>query len=158
MKKSKFVIDKDKKFKKTKLDLDKKVGFKFSPKQNIKSGRSAISTITILKPSIITTMLKKKVKIKINNFFDIIANDDDTSADGYREALNDLSRYKDIINYKYKKYFDEKFNTLLMKKLELFEYELKEKIVINSNSIDLYTKDDFKLDNDEMQSKSTRSR
>jgi hypothetical protein len=157
MRKSKFVIDKDKKFKKTKIDLDKNIGFKFSPKQNIKSGRSAISIITILKPSIITTMLKKKVKIKINYFFDIIANDDDSSSDGYREALNDLSRYKDIINYKYKKYFDDKFNTLLMKKLELFEYELKEKIVINSNSIDLYTKDDFKtFDEDEKTSSRRR--
>ena len=141
MKKCKFVIDRDKKFKKTKFHLDENVGFKFSPK--IKNGHGSIKTITILKNSIITAMLKRKVQIKLNYFFDIIASDDE-GGEGYREALNDLSRYKDIIRYKYQKYFDEKYTKLLYKKFELYEYELKEKIILNSHSIDLYTKDDFK--------------
>ena len=46
MKKCKFVIDRDKKFKKTKFHLDENVGFKFSPK--IKNGHGSIKTITIL--------------------------------------------------------------------------------------------------------------
>ena len=156
MKKCKFVIDKKKKFKKTKFHLDKDLGFKFSPKQNTK-GKNAIKTITILKKSIITAMLKKKVQIRLNYFFDIIASDDD-NGQGYREALNDLSRYRDIVKFKYQKYFDERYMMLLLKKFELYEYELKEKIVLNSHSIDLYTKEDFHEDFDELEEINRRKR
>ena len=42
-------------------------------------------------------------------------------------AMNDLARYKSIIKRKYHKYLEQHFVDLLLKKIELIEYELKMK-------------------------------
>ena len=52
-----------------------------------------------------------------------------------REALNDVTRYKSIVQYKYMKYLDKKYYEILMKKIEVLEYELKLKIMKISNYV-----------------------
>ena len=57
---------------------------------------------------------------------------DDGNDDGssLNQILNDLKRYKQILQYKYNKYLGEKQTELLLKKLNLNEKELKVKIYI----------------------------
>ena len=47
--------------------------------------------------------------------------------------MNDLSRYRDVIEYKYQKYLDEKYIALLLQKIAILEYELKQKFVSMMN-------------------------
>ena len=53
--------------------------------------------------------------------------DDDDSA--FRIALNDLTRYREIVESKYRKYMDDKYISLLLKKIDLLEHEMKSKII-----------------------------
>lgn len=120
------------------IDYDKLAGFNITPKNNVKYDGIVVNKMIIIKPSLIEKVLKRKIKNKLNLYLNLIIKmiDDETDADGdtFREALNDLSRYKNIINYKYKKYLDDKYFNLLQKKIELLEYELNTKLnLINEN-------------------------
>ena len=42
-------------------------------------------------------------------------------------AMNDLTRYKSIIKRKYRKYLEQRYVELLLKKIDLIEYELRMK-------------------------------
>ena len=59
---------------------------------------------------------------------------DTDDGDAYREALNDMTRYKNIINYKYRKYLDDKYVNRLNKKVHILEQELKRKILCLDNN------------------------
>lgn len=120
------------------IDYDKLAGFNITPKNNVKYDGIVVNKMIIVKPSMIEKVLKRKIKNKLNLYLNLIIKmiDDEEDADGetFREALNDLSRYKNIINYKYRKYLDDKYFNLLQKKIELLEYELNSKIsFINQN-------------------------
>ena len=115
------------------LDYDKLKGFGFSPKNNVKYDGIIVNKMVIIKPSMIEKVLRKKIKRKLDLYLKLIIkfieNDDGSSGDTLREALNDLSRYKNIIQYKYRKYLDEKYLRILLKKIALLEYELNCKLM-----------------------------
>ena len=119
------------------LDYDKLKGFNFSPKNNVKYDGIIVNKMVIIKPSMIEKVLKRKIKRKLDLYLKLIIrfieSDDSDSGDTLREALNDLTRYKSIINRKYKKYLDEKYLKILLKKIELLEYELKSKYIMLEN-------------------------
>ena len=83
-------------------------------------------------------MIEKVVKRKIKNKLDyylqlIIANlDGNESDDDTRKALGDLQRYKKVVNDKYSIYLDEKYLTLLNKKIDVFERELKNNLLYSN--------------------------
>ena len=115
------------------LDYDKLKGVDFSPKNNIKYDGIVVNKMVIIKPSMVEKILKRKIKKKLDLYLKLIirfieSNDSD-SGESIREALNDLTRYKDIITYKYRKYLDEKYLKLLMKKITILEYELNSKLI-----------------------------
>lgn len=115
------------------LDYNQLKGFGFSPKNNVKYDGIVVNKMVIIKPSMIEKVLRKKIKRKLDLYLKLIikfieSNDSDTG-DALREALNDLSRYKNIIQYKYRKYLDEKYLKILLKKIALLEYELNSKIM-----------------------------
>ena len=58
-----------------------------------------------------------------------VVEDEDNDPGDISEALNEISRYKSIIVNKYKKYLDEKYITLLLKKINFLEEELKQKLI-----------------------------
>ena len=61
---------------------------------------------------------------------------DDEQGDGvFSEVLNDLSRYKDILEFKYKKYLNAEYIELMIKKINLLEYELKLKIMNQKSKV-----------------------
>ncbi|MBR6690064.1 MAG: hypothetical protein IKL65_01875 [Bacilli bacterium] len=114
------------------LNYDKLKGFGFSPKNNVQDG-IIVNKMVIIKPSMIEKVLRRKIKRKLDLYLKLIIkfieSDDNSSGDTLREALNDLSRYKNIIEYKYKKYLDEKYLKILLKKIALLEYELNSKFI-----------------------------
>ena len=115
------------------LDYDKLKGFDFQPQNNVKYDGIIVNKMVIIKPSMIEKVLRKKIKKKLDLYLKLIIkfieNDDGSSGDALREALNDLSRYKNIIEYKYRKYLDEKYLRILLKKIFLLEYELNSKLM-----------------------------
>lgn len=115
------------------LDFDKLKGFNFSPKNNVKYDGIVVNKMVIIKPSMIEKVLKKKIKKKLDLYLKLIIkfieSEDGDNDESIREALNDLTRYKNIIAYKYRKYLDEKYLKLLIKKIALLEYELNSKLI-----------------------------
>lgn len=115
------------------LDYDKLNGFGFSPKNNIKYDGIVVNKMVIIKPSMIEKILRKKIKRKLDLYLKLIIkfieSEDSDTGGALREALNDLTRYKNIIQYKYKKYLDEKYLKILLKKIALLEYELNSKYI-----------------------------
>ena len=115
------------------LDYDKLKGFGFSPKNNVKYDGIIVNKMVIIKPSMIEKVLKRKIKRKLDLYLKLIIrfieSEDSDNGETLREALNDLTRYKNIIDYKYKKYLDEKYLKILLKKIAILEYELNSKLM-----------------------------
>ena len=115
------------------LDYDKLKGFGFSPKNNVKYDGIIVNKMVIIKRSMIEKVLKRKIKRKLDLYLKLIIrfieSEDSDNGETLREALNDLSRYKNIIDYKYKKYLDEKYLKILLKKIAILEYELNNKLM-----------------------------
>lgn len=120
------------------IDYSKLNGFKVTPKNNIKYNGVKVNSLIIVKPSFIEKILKKKVKRKLDYYLQYIIslmdNDDEGTTD-LKLALNDLERYKSIVEYKYRKYLDQKYIKLLLKKISILENELKMKIIYKQEEI-----------------------
>ena len=116
------------------LDYNKLKGFNFNPKNNVKYDGIVVNKMVIIKPSMIEKVLKRKIKRKLDLYLKLIIkfieSDDSDSGEALREALNDLTRYKSIINHKYKKYLDEKYLKILLKKISILDYELRSKLIM----------------------------
>ena len=113
------------------LNVDTIKGFDITPKNSIKYDGIVVNKMVIVNPSFVEKIVKRKIKLKLEKYLKLIISliDDDSSGDAYREALNDLTRYKSILDHKYKKYLDERYLNVLMKKIQVVEYELKSKIL-----------------------------
>lgn len=127
-----YVINKEKYNEKTVyLDKDKLKGFLFKPKNNVSYKGIEVNKMVIISPNFIETILKRKIKRKLDLYLQYIINlmdeADEDSSTSIRFALTDLERYKSIIRNNYQKYLDKKYIELLMKKIALIEHELKVK-------------------------------
>lgn len=114
------------------IDYSKLNGFKFTPKNSIKYKGIKVNTLLVIKPSFIEKLLKKKVKRKLDfylNYIISLMDNDEEDGTGLSEAYNDLKRYKSIVEYKYRKYLDQKYINLLLKKIDILEHELKMKMI-----------------------------
>lgn len=113
------------------LNCDTLKGYKINPKNNYNYNGIKVNEMIIIKPSLIEKIIKRKVHNRLDYYLKlIIANlDGDDSDDDTRIALDDLQRYKKIINNKYSLYLDEKYMTLLNKKIDVFERELKNNLL-----------------------------
>lgn len=112
------------------INYDKLDGFKVKPKGGINYPGVKVNSLIIVKPSFIEKVLKKKVRIKLDYYLKYLISivDEDDSTDA-RKALNDLTRYKEIVEYKYRKYLDDRYINVLLKKIAVLERELKAKAV-----------------------------
>lgn len=112
------------------LNCSKIDGYHVIPKNSVKYPGVKVNSLVIVKPSFIEKVLKKKVQIKLDYYLKYLISlvDDDDSSDT-RKALNDLTRYKEIVEYKYRKYLDDRYINVLLKKISLLERELKSKAV-----------------------------
>lgn len=119
------------------LDYDKIPGYRFTPKNQVEYDGIKVNKLIVINPTMIEKVLKRKIKNKLDLYLKLIMNfieGDDSSSGSYREALDDLSKYKSIVINKYQKYLDEKYLNLLMKKIDYLEYELnRKKILLEEN-------------------------
>ncbi len=135
MKGQTYILIKDYRFHDIKnLDHKKLDGFHFKPVNNISYAGVTVKRMVMINPSFVEKVLKRKIKKKLEVYLRFIisiidADDDDTDITSLRAALNDLTKYKDTIRYKYQQYLEEKYAILLLQKIELLEQELKKKIV-----------------------------
>lgn len=108
-------------------------GYKVSPKNSFPYKGIAVESMFLIKPSFIEKIIKKKIKRKLEfylNYLIELSDDDDTSA---RIALDELTRYKEAVEYKYRKFLDDKYLNLLNKKISLLEHEIKSKMITKPN-------------------------
>lgn len=127
---AKYKITKENNQKTARIKETKNKGYRFAPKKNIKDGVK-VNSLFIMKPSFITKVLKRKDQIRLDYYLQYLIDETDSTTDGGHLGivLNDLSKYHDMIEYKYRKYLDDKYIDLLLKKITLLEHELKNKIL-----------------------------
>lgn len=116
------------------VNYDKYKGYNIAPKNNIKYDGVRVNKMIIVKPSMIEKVLKRKIKNRLDLYLktivELMDESDESNPSGIREALNELTRFKNIIKYKYEKHLEEKYIILLNKKIEVLEFELKKKLMI----------------------------
>lgn len=109
-------------------------GFNITPKNQMKYDGVVVNKLVIIKKTFVEKLLKRKIQKKLDLYLqyiiDVIDDDSDSeNGSGLNEILGELSRYKDIIRYKYQKYLGEEYTKLMVQKIELLEYELKLKVM-----------------------------
>ena len=133
MKKDILLIKNNKFQKIKKISLKKLKGFSFKPKNKSLKNGVQVNKLVIINPSFTETILKKKIKNRLELYLRFIISlldeEDDTDITDLRAALNDLTRYRQIIEKKYLLYLDKKYAEMLLKKIDMLEEELKMKIV-----------------------------
>lgn len=144
-----YVVTKNKYNDRTiKIDSGKMNGFKITPKNEITYDGVVVNSLLLMKPSFVEKILKKKNKKKLEYYLQymISLTEDDSNEDPatIAQALNDLSRYKDIIEYKYRKYLDDKYIDILLKKVNLLEHELKTKLIYKQMNAYSYVEEETK--------------
>lgn len=127
------LIEKQEELKIVDGDLKHLSGYKFIPKNEVEYNGITVSKMLLIKPTFIEKLLKKKIKRKLDGYLKFIVeviDDEDGSNDDehLNHVLDDLARYKSIINSKYKEFLDEKYISLLLQKIQLLENELREKL------------------------------
>lgn len=114
------------------MNLNKLDGLDITPKNSSRYGMN-VKKLDVIDKTFVEQILKKRVKRKLELYLKFIVeymddgNDDGTSLN---QILNDLKRYKQILQYKYLKYLGEKQTDMLLKKLALIERELSIKVYI----------------------------
>lgn len=110
----------------------KKKGYKIKPKNKVRYDGVVVNEMFVVKPSFIEKIIKRKVGVKLDSYLQYIIrmfDDESCDASSTNVVLSDLNRYKEMINNNYKQYLDQKYVELLLKKVELLEYELKKKLI-----------------------------
>lgn len=106
-------------------------GYQFLPKNTIHYNGVVVNSLLVMKPSFIEKLLKKKNQRRLDYYLQFLMEsaDDETDSGKLGKILNDLTKYQNMIDYKYRKYLDDQYIDLLLKKVMLLEQELKTKLV-----------------------------
>lgn len=129
----KFVIKKDELTDAiTYLEYESINGYSVSPKNNVKiEDMINVEKMVIINPTLITKLIDKKCKMTLEhiiNLTSVIYENDDEDGDATGNLnfiLNETAKFRDLVEYKYKKYMKEKSYEMLMKKIEIIENEVK---------------------------------
>jgi len=103
------------------------------PKNKISYKGVIVNELNIYDHNFASSLIIKKSKRKLDMFFNyLVTYVDDGDEEGntdLRHAFNNLTRFRSIIENKYKKFLEKKYIELLLKKMDTLEAELKTKIV-----------------------------
>lgn len=126
----KYIIKKRNKNKKiVKINLDN--GYVFTP--NIRSkDLVSISHLSIFNTEMTNFILKKKLDKSFRKLASLILNvlnDDDTTSGEIAIALNELTKEKSVVAYKYKEYLKKEEQEKYLKRFKVLEGQLKEKLM-----------------------------
>ena len=115
-------------------------GFKVKPKNNIEYEGIEVSTLTVVEPNLISNVLRRKTKRKLNAYLQFLVDsfDDDTSSGDLALVLDDVKRYRAIIINKYSKFLDVKFIKELLLRVTFIEEELKMRMHEYNKSLSSY--------------------
>ena len=105
-------------------------GFDITPKNSFVYDGIIVNKLVIIKKSFIEIILKKKIKRKLELYLQFlleIIETDGENGGSLNEVLSDITRYRDIVNYRYRKFLGDRYIDLLLKKITLLEQELKVK-------------------------------
>ena len=131
-------------FNKIIIDYNKLNGFDITPKNSSRYGIN-VTKLDVIKGSFIHQILKKRIKRKLELYLKFIVNymdDGDDDGASLNQILDDLKRYKQILQYRYSKYLKEKQTETLLKKLDLIERELSIKVFIIEEKEKAYENED----------------
>jgi hypothetical protein len=128
-----YCIAKKNNFNKMILNINSLDGLDITPKNSYKYDGIVVSKLVVINHLFIEQILKKKLKRKLEIYLKFIIDymsDGEEDGGALNEILNDIKRYKQILNYRYSKYLDEKYMDSLMKKFDLLEKEFEVKLFI----------------------------
>ena len=132
MNKKNYKIDKNKKeIINGYIDYNQIDGFNIKPQNNVKYDGVKVGHLTLVEPTLIEKVLKRKTKRKLNaylNFLINAADEDDDDSEALQLVIDDIERYKNIIINKYSKFLDKRYIKSLLKKVNMVEKELKAKL------------------------------
>lgn len=113
----------------TYFEYDKMEGYDLSPKKGVKIEDAInVNKVVIINPSLAQKVAKKKVDLKFRKLLqllNIIFETDDDTGTAYREGLNEVSKLRLELLNKYRKHLEEEEASLIDKKLDILEQELK---------------------------------
>lgn len=133
-----FVVTKDENTQTiTYKEYDSLKGYDFKPKNKLsKEDIINVDEMVIINPSLIEKLISKKCKKTLERILKLISfiyDDDETGEESVTLALNEIAKFKELLDTKYKEYMKEKEYKLMLKKLEIIENEVKlRKLYLNS--------------------------
>ena len=129
---SKFLVVKEKDGKEIKyFDYDKLDGYNLTIKKNVHFADAIdVNRVIIINPTFIDKIATRKINTKFNKLINMMqivceVGDEDESGEGYRLALDEAERLKRELWNKYRKFISEEKLSLMLKKIEILEDELK---------------------------------
>ena len=129
---SRFLVVKNKDEKDIKyFDYDKLDGYNLTIKKNVHFADAIdVNRVIIINPTFIDKVATRKINTKFNKLINMMqvvceVGDEDESGEGYRIALDEASKLKQELWNKYRKFISEEKLSLMMKKIEILEDELK---------------------------------
>lgn len=125
-----FLVIKNKDSKTIKyFEYDKLNGYNIHPKQNVRFQNAInVNKMIIINPTLIEKLVDKKIKHKFNNLINLLSfvyENDEATGDGLELALNEAEKFRMELINKYKKYLSEEKQSLMEKKLDILEDEIK---------------------------------
>lgn len=130
-------LNKKNKFNGKKSNLNSKSldGLEIKPKNRLKYDME-VNQVLVVNQVYIEKILRKKITRKLDYFLKYIValidgSEEASNPENLRLALDDLAHYRSIIEYKYRKYLDEKYINLLLQKIDMLEHEIKVKLAYN---------------------------
>lgn len=126
-----YQLSKEKETKTTvKINYKKITGYIVKPKGSFNYDGVTVNKVVLIKPSIVENVLKRKIKIRMNNLIKNVLNlieEDDDDGSKYRIAMDEISRHRSIINNNYRIYLEQKYIENILRKIDILEMELKQK-------------------------------
>lgn len=116
-------------------------GYDFKPKNKLsKEDIINVDEMVIINPSLIKKLISKKCKKTLERILKMISfiyDEDDTGEESVELALNEMSKFRNLLETKYKEYMEEKEYKLMIKKIEILENEVKlRKLYLNSKDME----------------------
>ena len=113
----------------TYLEYERINGVSFKPKKSDFEDMINVSKVVVINPSLIEKLVNKKCKRtleKLIKMTGVIYDQEDEDGDaGLSFILNEIEKFRQLLDSKYKEYKKKKEYKLYLKKLEIIESEVK---------------------------------
>ena len=121
------------------IELD---GFMMGSKNKIyKINGNEVRDIKVMDTNLASSLVKQQVAKKYEKLISLLTEllvDDDDSGDTYREALNQIEKFRQEIKNKYRKFLKQKELEMMSKKLVVLQKEANKRLFEIQNSIYTY--------------------